>query len=283
MSEAGERYNVVPGTSVVSERRWLERHGSAALRAVSGQPTAELRGHRLRLDGHIVSFATPYLTLDLHTAENEPDVVRSRGINDALGLLLRSSDLGVHAELSPDDLLERIVFDVLEQLRCDALVPAGLRGVRSNADAAFDAWCLDARASRVSENRLAMLVYTTTHMVRARLMGKTLPEDVDELIESTRAELGTVIGHALRELRSFTGDQRSFAVPALEIARLVGEMAGDATESAVKHAATRHRLLVPAEWSNDPDTADADVAVGATETTSSDDASFSSIGDYRIY
>ena len=41
MTKVAGRYNVVPGTSVVSERRRLERHGSAALRAVSGRPTAE--------------------------------------------------------------------------------------------------------------------------------------------------------------------------------------------------------------------------------------------------
>ena len=274
----------MPGTSVVSERRRLERHGSAALRAVSGRPTAELRGHRLRVDGHIVSFATPYLTLDLHTADDEPDIGRSRGINDALGLLLRSSDLSLHLELSPDDLLEHIVFDVLEQLRCDALVPTGLRGVRANADAAFDAWCLDARASRVSENRIAMLVYTVTHMVRARLMGKTLPEDVDELIEATRGQLGTVIGHALRELSRLVDDQRAYAEPALEIARLVTEVAGDATESLVNNVATRHRLLVPSEWLSDPDTPEDVVAMGAAGTATSDGAvSFASIGDYHIY
>ena len=129
------------------ERRAHERHGSAALRAVSGRPTAELRGHRLHVDGRAVSMATPYLTLDTNTADQKADVARSRGIADALGLLLRNSNIDIHLELGPTDVFERIVFDVLEQLRCDALVPAALRGVRMNIDAAFDAWRIAWRCS----------------------------------------------------------------------------------------------------------------------------------------
>ena len=78
------------------ERRAHERHGSAALRAVSGRPTAELRGHRLHVDGRAVSMATPYLTLDTNTADQKADVARSRGIADALGLLLRNSNIDIH-------------------------------------------------------------------------------------------------------------------------------------------------------------------------------------------
>jgi cobaltochelatase CobT len=270
------------------EQRANERHGSAALRAVSGRPTAELRGHRLRVDGHVVSMATPYLTLDTNTAGQEPNAARSRGIADALGLLLRNSDIPLHLELGPTDVFERIVFDVLEQLRCDALAPISLRGVRLNIDAAFDAWSLDARASRVTENRMAMLVFTTTYMARARLLGKTLPEDVDELIESTRGHLGPIIGHALRELPRHVDDQRAFAEPAREIARLVSDVAGDAGERstvAVK-ALARHRLLVPADWdTGDAETTETDVAtIGAATAAPGDHAaSFDAIGDYSVF
>lgn len=270
------------------ERRAHERHGSAALRAVSGRPTAELRGHRLHVDGRAVSMATPYLTLDTNTADQKADVARSRGIADALGLLLRNSNIDIHLELGPTDVFERIVFDVLEQLRCDALVPAALRGVRMNIDAAFDAWSLDARASRVAENRMAMLVFTTTYMVRARLMGNSLPEDVDELVESTRGHLGPIIGHALRELPQHVNDQRAFAEPSREIARLVSDIARDAGDKSANAAesASRHRLLVPPDWdTGDADATEADVAAfGSVAPASSDQAgSFDNIGDYSVF
>jgi cobaltochelatase CobT len=233
-------------------------------------------------------MATPYLTLDTNTTDQEPNAARSRGIADALGLLLRHSDIALHLELGPTDVFERIVFDVLEQLRCDALVPTALRGVRLNIDSAFDAWSLDARASRVAENRMAMLVFTTTYMVRARLLSKTLPEDVGELIESTRGHLGSIIGHALRELPRWVDDQRAFAEPALEIARLVSAVAGDAGEksTSVAEAVSRHRLLVPADW----DTGDAEATVvdGASLTNaiaaSADQAAtLDTIGDYSVF
>lgn len=270
------------------ERRAHERHGSAALRAVSGRPTAELRGHRLRVDGRVVSMASPYLTLDTNTADQEPDAARSRGVADALGLLLRNSDIDLHLELGPTDVLERIVFDMLEQLRCDALVPTALRGVRLNIDTAFDAWSLDARATRVTENRMAMLVFTTTHMVRARLMAKTLPEDVDELIESTRGHLGPIIGHALQVLPRYVRDQRAFAEPAREIARLVSAVAGDADEKRTNAAksVSRHRLLVPADWdAGDADATKIDGAAFANSAEASGDqaGSFDTIGDYSVF
>ncbi len=271
-----------------TERRRLERHGSASLRAVSGRPTAELRGHRLRVDGHVVSMATPYLTLDTNAADAEPNRRRTRGINDALGLLLRLSDLDLHDELRPSDVFERIVFDVLEQLRCDALAPAHLRGLRANVDAAFEAWSLDARAQRVTENRFAMLVFTTTYMVRARLMGRTLPEDVDELIEATRGHLGPLIGHALRELPATVNDQRAYAAPAREIARLVGEVADDSTESslAISDVASRHQLLVPADWDTgdtDPTTSDVDGLAPGSPDDEPVGLSLERVGDYRVF
>ena len=270
------------------ERRAHERLRSGTLRAVSGRPTAELRGHRLSVDGRVVSMATPYLTLDMNTTDQEPNLARSRGIADALGLLLRNSNIALHLELRPTDVFERIVFDVIEQLRCDALVPTALRGVRLNIDSAFDAWSLDARASRVAENRMAMLVFTTTCMVHARLLGKTLPEDLDELIESTRGHLGPIIGHALRELPRHVADQRAFAEPALEIARLVSSVADDAGQKSrsIAEAVSRHRLLVPADWNTgDADATEVDGAslTNATAASADQAATLDTIGDYSVF
>jgi len=269
------------------ERRRIDRNGSAALRAVSGTPGSEFRAHRLRVDGIPVAFASPYLTLDRHPVSDTPDEARRRGVVDALGLLLRFSDLRLHAELSPDDVFERILFDVLEQLRCDALVPSRFRGIRLNIDTAFEAWCFDARANRVDENRMAMLVYTTTHMVRARLSSSTLPEAVDEIIEATRGHLGPVIGHALRDLPRLVDDQRTYAEPAREIARLVAEVAGDATQSRAEldAAVRRHRLVVPDEWNTGEfEIADGDMSIGsAASGAAAQGSAFESIGDYRMF
>lgn len=267
-------------------RRHAERHGAAVVRAVSGRTDAEWRGQRLSIGRRSVPIATPYLVGSLDRPDGTIDERRTRGVADGLGMLVRHSDLDLHAELSPTPLLERIVFDALEQLRCDSLTPPHLRGQRANLNAAFDAWSLEARAHRVAESRTSLLVFTVIHMVNARLMARTMPEDVDELTEATRFHLAPVIGHALRALPGTRDDQRAFAAAAAEIARLVSDIAGDADDAAVSESATRHRLVIPADWAAEETN---ELAGGDTHVSAIDDgdtgrtASFDHVGDYRVF
>lgn len=272
-----------------TQRRWAERHGAAAVRAVSGVIDAEWRGQRLRVGDQNVPIATPYLVGALETVDGSVDQQRVRGVADGLGMLLRHNDRAIHAELSPRPLLERIVFDSLEQMRCDSLTPLHLRGQRKNLIVAFDAWSLEARAHRVSESRTGMLVFAIIHMVNARLMARTLPADVDDLIEATRFHLAPVVGHALRVLPHERHDQRTFGAAALEIARLVNDVAGDAGDQEVSESATRHRLVIPVDWTDDDDDlATATTTASATTGTggvSSDhrNVSFDNVGDYQVF
>lgn len=201
--------------------RRIEQHGAATLRALSGVGGAELRGHRLEVDGRWVDLATPYLL-----AGDDISVPRSRGVADALAMLLSISDLDLHLAGRPSDPLARLLYDVLEQLRCEALVPPTLVGVRANIEAAFRAWCAESRRTRVDETAVGLLVYTVTHMARARLVRTLIDEDVDNVIESTRANLGRLIGGELRELRGLVGDQQRYASVARDLAERVAAFAG---------------------------------------------------------
>lgn len=169
---------------------------------------------------------------------------------DALGLRLRHSERALHLELSPESALERIVFDLAEQFRCESLVDRSLAGVPTNIAAAFDAWSERARGENIAETGVGVLIYTLAHMLRYRLVGIPASEQVDDVIEATRFNLAKLVGHALRELPGSAHSQSSFAVPAREIARLVAEMADDAGDSldASSVAAQRHRLLIPIDW-----------------------------------
>ena len=172
----------------------LERQRSAAVRALGRDPKAEFRGARLTSGNKSVDIASPFLTL----ADNETPAVM-RGLGDAVALLLRHTDRALHASLVPEDPLERVIFDMLEQLRCQALAP-DLKGVRDNLAAASEAWCQNARANGVAESGVGLLVYTLTHMARARLRLGMTDEEIDSIIEMPRARLGRLIGHALKEL-----------------------------------------------------------------------------------
>lgn len=231
-----------------SANRRSDRLGAAGLRAVSGDPSAEIRGRRVTVGDEPLLIVVPYL--GLKPADGLDGVTSRRGIVDGLALRLRHSDPGLHKELSPEPLLERIVFDIAEQFRCESLVDPTLSGVLANTTEAFDHWSEHARANRVGETGVGLLVYTITHMMRSRLLRRPTTEAVDEIIEVTRGNLARLVGHAMKELPGTAHSQAEFAVPAAEIARLVAEMIDDASESIedAPEVVKANTLLASLDW-----------------------------------
>jgi cobaltochelatase CobT len=235
--------------------RRLDRIASAGLRAVAAEPKAEIRGRRLEVDDQPYLVVVPYLSMagpDVGSdVADEPEALSvRRGVMDGLGLRIRHSDRELHHELSPRPILQRIIFDIAEQFRCESLAGNALPGVRANTTAAFEQWSTAAMGARVGETGVGLLVFTITHMLRARLLRVPTSEAVDEVIEVTRGNLGRLVGHALKELPRTAHSQTEFAVPAAEIARLVAEMVEDAETSAdeVPESVTNNALLIPIDW-----------------------------------
>ena len=258
----------------------LEQRRSAAVRALGRDPSAEYRGARLSSDGKAVDVASPFLTL----ANNDTPAVM-RGLGDALAMLLRHTDQLLHAEMAPEDPLERVIFDVLEQLRCQALAPE-LTGVRQNLEAASDAWCQHARANGVGESGVGLLVYTLVHMARARLRLGMTDEEVDSIIEASRARLGRLVGHALKELPANMGDQRAYSQLSIEIARLIRELA-EASDFADTTAtgSARYQMLVPPEWIDGAQANDVDgsgIAISAVALIERAET-LDDLGDYHVF
>ncbi len=255
---------------VAADLRLTQRLSSAGLRAVAAEPTAELRGQRLEVKGHPVGIVVPYLAQDLATLSSP----ERRGVVDALGLRVRHSDRALHLALSPDDPLQRIVFDIAEQFRCEALTPSSWRGVPKNCAAAFDRWSETAQAERLTETGVGLLIFTITHMLRARLLRRPTTEQVDDVIEVTRGNLSRLVGHALKPLPSLVEDQEAFAEPAAEIARLIAEMVSDAGEAEAALDDNRARLLIPLDW----DALDYELNAGSGGPSIADSRS-----DYRVF
>jgi len=257
----------------------LERKRSAALRALSRDPNAELRGSRLVSGAHAVDIASPFLAL---VANDDPAVMR--GVGDALAMLLRYTDQELHQQLRPHDPLQRVIFDLLEQLRSQSLAP-DLKGLQANLAAASEAWCRNARATGVAESGVGLLVYAMTHMARARLRLGMTSEEVDSVIEAPRARLGRLLGHALKALTESMHDQRAYAEPAREIARLINDLAEASEFADDLTGAARYQMLVPPNWL-DAETGDGDNSTGiAIAATFNDERTESlySIGDYQVF
>lgn len=234
-----------PSYTTTAETRLSERLGAAALRGVAADPTIDVRGRRIEVDHRPIGLVVPHLMLDDTVAG-----VRRRGVLDAIGLRVRHSDRALHLDLSPEPPLERVIFDIAEQFRCEALADPTLVGVRSNTREAYVAWTESALGNRIDETGIGLMLFTITQMLRFRLLRQPATADVDDAIEATRSNLGRLVGHALRELPGLIHSQEAFAEPAREIARLIAEMSEDGEESdgPTPEADERNRLLIPVDW-----------------------------------
>ncbi len=274
-----------PSARDLARVRQLERHGAASLRALSKERDAEYRAARLRVDGLSAPFAAPHLSVDF----SQSSLQRSRGVIDSLSLRLRYSDAGLHRELSPPTGFARLVFDVLEQLRCEAMAAPSYQGLRGNLDSAFLEWCQEAHGKGIGESDLGLLLYTVIHMARARLLGTIEDETAEAIIEATRANLAPVIGQFLYQIPKVREDQRAFAAPAHAIAMALDEMisqSADGDTDAGSRLAERHAVILPPDWQDDANEAPSDVVGAGSQVHGeaiTDPADLVTAGGYHIF
>ena len=224
-------------------RRRLERHCAATVRAISGRSNAEYRQQRLFFKGKPVNLFTPYLAMD-----SSVDVLQKvRGVTDLMALRLAYSDQKLHLSKLPEADVARLVFDTLEQLRVEALVPITYAGVKENMQAAFDRWDGQCRADALTENELGELIYGVTHIVRSRLIKQITDPVIEELLEHIRFTLAPLIGKDLVALKRNLHDQQVYSEFALNIANCINELAADLAggEEAAEQSVTRIRLAMP--------------------------------------
>lgn len=261
-----------------AETRAKERNGAAVVRALGRVPNAEYRARQLDVDDRPVAIATPYLLPDPEAL----DALVERGIYDAIGVRLRYTDGRLFADNEPAEVVARIVFDMLEQLRCESLVPDELVGSRRNIEAAFRVWC---RGEQLSNTAIGLLIFTVMQMVRSRLIAPIHDELVEDQIESTRAMISPIIGVALKGLKEHRHDQAAFTVPALSMAAAISDMVSESSEDSEEATSTMTTaLFVPPEW-GDEDPSEGDILTGAVGATvdRSDYTTLDVVGGYHVF
>ena len=201
-----------------AERR--EALCAAAVRALTGDAALHYRDGRLYRDLRPLPLHAPHLRTDALT----DDFASLRGAADGAALRLTHSDENLHRQLCPDDRVERLVFELLEQLRCETLAAPGMPGLTQNLRHRFEAWSRTFHRSGLTDSHLGILLYTVAQIAWSRLSGWPVLEETEGLIEATRAALAPALGGPLAGLRRHCAEQRAFAVHALEMARRVGEM-----------------------------------------------------------
>jgi cobaltochelatase CobT len=193
----------------------VEELCGAAIRALTGDPELHMRAHGLYRGQKRVPLYAPHLRTDAAAG----DIGAHRGTSDGMALRLLHSDAELHRSLSPEEPIQRLMFELLEQLRVESLVPPDKPGMAGNLERRFVSWSLQYHHAGLTGSELGILLYTLAQVCWARLNACRVVEETEDLIEATRARIVPRIGRQLAALKRDRGDQARFACAALAIAR----------------------------------------------------------------
>ena len=193
----------------------VEELCGAAIRALTGDPELHMRAHGLYRGQKRVPLYAPHLRTDAAAG----DIGAHRGASDGMALRLLHSDAELHRSLSPEEPIQRLMFELLEQLRVESLVPPDMPGMAGNLERRFVSWSLQYHHAGLTGSELGILLYTLAQVCWARLNACRVVEETEDLIEATRAGIVPRIGRQLAALKRDRDDQAHFACAALAIAR----------------------------------------------------------------
>lgn len=220
-----------PASASAMQRRVRQEEQVAELcagvvRAFSGERDLHFRGKRL----HRGRVALPWFAPHLHPSTESDDFTSFRGVADGLALRLTVSDAALHESLRPEEPVERMLFEMLEQFRVEALAPEVMAGMHHNLRHRHEQWSLAFHHSGLTDSARGLLLYAVAQICRARVSGQQVVEETEDMLEATRFHLAPLIGHALAGLRRDRTDQAAYAAHALAIARTVAAMLHEAGE-----------------------------------------------------
>jgi cobaltochelatase CobT len=251
--------------SDVRQRQHAEQLCAAAIRALTGEADLHFRGGRL----HRGRQPVPHL----------PPSIATRGTADAMALRLLRSDPAVHRQWRPESELARLVFEMLEQFRVEALVPDTLPGVARNLRRRHEQWLLALRREGLTETDHGLLLYTLAEVCRSRITNQPVVEETEALIEASRAALAPGLGAHLAGLYRYRADQHTFAQHARSLADAFAAMTGSSDEDTenddVTTSTSELALLL--------DFADDSVDGGTTMAANSGAVSAVSETGYRVF
>jgi len=225
---------VKPATETLERRQQhIESLCAAAIRALSGQRELRFRGGRL----HRGNLRLPDFAPHLHPSLERDDFASFRGAADGLALRLKHSDAELHRRHAPSGRSARLIYELLEQLRVESLVPEAMAGVRRNLQHRFDAWSMAFHDSGLTEPQSGLVLYTLAQVARARVHGTGVLAHTEDLIEQTRDQLVPLVAHDLVALRRHRLEQAAHARHARVIAERVAALLGGLGEDESSGAA----------------------------------------------
>jgi cobaltochelatase CobT len=195
------------------QQKALELCGGV-VRGYTKLPALYFRGAHLYNNKQRVPLFACHIQSDL----NKDSFVALRGVADSINLRYQFTDEALHHSLLPEPRLERFIFEMLEQLRVDSLVPLSYSGMRSNLLHRFEEWSLRYHHSELTQTHIGMLIYTIIQVSWSRFNNRPVIEETEDLIESTRAGISPLVSDSLYGMKKNLHDQAAFAEHALAMA-----------------------------------------------------------------
>ena len=195
MSEAESPLEVFKRSTAAAVRALSERDDIQV--GFSNEPAAVI-GQRVRV---------PAPTRDLNPAV----VAAVRGGADAVALRLRHHDPAIHARRMPAGDMPRMVFEALEQVRCEALGAREMPGVAANLTAGLADRCHRMGLDRVSEREQAPLSEVLRALSWEVLHGREVPEPARQAVELWRSWVLEKLGPDWHGLAGRIGNQEAYA------------------------------------------------------------------------
>ena len=153
-------------------------------------------------------------------------MTRLRGTADALALRLRYHDEGLHRRIMPPGRDAGEVFDVVEQVRVEALGSRRLAGVADNLAAVLEERCQG--YADVGGREASHLGEAIGLLVREKLTGRPPPAAAARMVAQWRPWLDRRVGAQFRQLGTCVHDQNAFATAVAEMIRVLGLIDEDA-------------------------------------------------------
>ena len=149
------------------------------------------------------------------------DAERLRGHADRLALRFAYHDAAAHAFNRPSGSRARELYDLAEDIRCQALGARALAGVARNLNAVVIE-ALERKGIRFAQgSRLTTMLDALALLLREQLTGEPPPDAAAPLMTRWRDELERRAGPTLARLAAAAGDQLEFARLTYELARNV--------------------------------------------------------------
>jgi cobaltochelatase CobT len=204
---AGPGSNSGGGTKGQAPNEPFKQAVAGTMRAIAGTSELEVifSGDRPALAGGSARLPEPA------RKPSSRDIAITRGLSDSMALRLACHDAKVHQKSMPKGGDARVIFDAVEQARCESVGASRMPGVADNLSVMLDDRYTRQGAMDVSRREDAPLVDALSLIVRERLTGAPPPPAAAKLVSLWRDWIEQKAGKDLDRLVTRLDNQAAFA------------------------------------------------------------------------